>query len=82
MYQTTTFLPEVFLSYLHSLVDHDPSITMIELVSTPLGSGLVQDIYFSSATTTTHRRVFGFDPVNASLSVIHHADYCDILPAA
>lgn len=75
-------IPDVLMTYLHTLVDSDPTITEIVLTPTALGWSEVQDITLISGTTTYTHRVFGFPPMQAVLTVAHHANHCLITEAA
>ena len=76
-------IPTFVLSYLKSLVSDDPTIYEIILTPSSLDWGDVQDITLVSESGMTSRRVFGFTPVTATLTVCHdEEDGCEITQAA
>lgn len=62
-------LPEVALSYLETLVQEDLTIRRIHLTPLPLSLDTVQDIVCENEAGETERRVFGFPPVRADLTL-------------
>lgn len=65
-------LPEVALSYLQTLVQEDLTIRRIRLAPLSLSLDTVQDIVCENDVGETERRVFGFPPVRANLTL--HAE--------
>jgi hypothetical protein len=79
---TTVSIPDVLVGFLHEMLDNDPSVTMVTLIPSKLGWGLVQDILLQTPYGESFRRVYGFDLVDARLRVEHVGSRCDFVPAA
>lgn len=67
-------LPDVALTYLLTLVQEDLTIRRIRLTPLPLALDAVQDIVCVNDAGETERRVFGFPPVRAELTLRAEGD--------
>lgn len=67
-------LLEVALTYLQTLVQNDRTIRRIRLTPLPLALDAVQDIVCVNDAGETERRVFGFPPVRAELTLRAEGD--------
>ena len=57
------------LTYLLTLVQKDPTIRRIRLIPLPFSLDTVQDILCENDAGETERRLFGFPPVQANLTL-------------
>jgi hypothetical protein len=62
-------LPEVALEYLREIVLSDDTVHAIRLVPVRLWLDAVQEIVCENSSGASRRRVFGFTPVSAEMSV-------------
>ena len=63
-------IPEVLKEYLLGLIDAEPSTRHIQLSAHRLGIGEVQDIVCETNAGPACYRVFGFPPIDISLTVV------------
>jgi hypothetical protein len=64
-------LPEVVIDFLWEIINKDNTIQTIWLVPVKLSSNNIQEIFIKNKNGITKRRVFGFIPVDAKLTVSH-----------
>ena len=79
---TKSIFPYALIDYLLKIIGADRNIEFIRLVPAKIGHGVVQEVILEAQDGVEFRKVFGFEPVNTRLQVIHNENAMPLLVTA